>query len=274
MPETSPNSTVRVALEIEYDGHMFCGWQKQLAPQQPTIQASLERAISQVADQDVAIVCAGRTDRGVHATGQVIHFDAAINRGDKAWTAGVNSLLPAAIRVRRSRVVDDQFHARFSALSRRYLYVIYEAKIAPALLTHQLTHVQNELDVDAMYKAAQFLLGENNFSAFRAAGCQSRTPFRCVHWLNVKRNNRFVVIDIQANAFLQHMVRNIAGVLLAIGTHKQEPVWARELLLSRDRTRGAATAPASGLYLIEVNYPPQYQLSVSELGPCFLQPYS
>jgi len=274
MSEPSPNSVLRFALEIEYDGHGFCGWQKQLSPPLPTVQSCLESAISRVADRDVSVICAGRTDRGVHATGQVIHFESDIDRGEKAWTIGVNSLLPASIRVRQSRVVNASFHARFSALSRRYLYVIYESDIAPALMAHQLTHVRSELDVDAMHLAGQYLLGENDYSAFRAAGCQSKTPYRCVHWLNVKRKGRFIVVDIQADAFLQHMVRNIVGVLLEIGKKLQKPQWARELMQSRDRTLGAITASPCGLYLAEVKYPSEYNLKVSELAPCFLQPYS
>lgn len=271
--DTQPrlNTSCRIALEIEYDGSRFHGWQRQgCGGQLATVQASLEKALSSVADETVGIVCAGRTDSGVHATGQVVHFDVSKDRGEKAWVRGGNSQLPDAVRIRWARRVPDDFHARFSALARRYMYLFYEYPVAPALLASQLTHVTYPLDTDAMHQAGQFLLGERDFSSFRAAGCQSRSAHRFVHWLNVYRLQRFVVVDIKANAFLQHMVRNIAGMLLEVGRGERPPDWAQTLLQARDRRAGGVTAAPAGLYLVRVEYPPRFVLPASPLGPCFL----
>lgn len=271
---SSTNLSNRIALEVEYDGSHFAGWQKQANPQLPTVQGRLELALSKIADSPISLVCAGRTDRGVHATGQVVHFDCGIDRGVKAWVAGTNSLLSADIRVKCAQTMQADFHARFSATARRYCYLIYDAKVAPALLSSQITHVPYALNIEAMEQAAMCLIGERDFSSFRAAGCQSNTPNRCVHWLKVFRKNRYIVVDIQANAFLQHMVRNIVGMLLDVGKGDQNPDWAGELLEARDRTAGGVTAPANGLYLIRVTYPQEHQLPETEMGPSFLQPYS
>jgi tRNA pseudouridine38-40 synthase len=272
--QSSGSALIRIALGVEYDGSQFAGWQKQANPELPTVQFELEAALSKIADHPVTIVCAGRTDRGVHATGQVVHFDVKIDRGVKAWVKGSNSLLPASIAVKWAHAAGEDFHARFSATARRYLYVLYESTIVPALLNNQLSHTPVALDVELMAQAGQYLLGENDFSSFRAAGCQSKSPNRCIHWLKVARVNRFVVIDIKANAFLQHMVRNIAGMLLEVGGEGKPPQWAQELLLLRDRTAGGVTASPNGLYLIEVDYPDQFSLPESESIPSFLQPYS
>lgn len=276
---TDPNSIkeepdYRIALGVEYDGSDFAGWQKQADPDLPTIQQQLESALSQIADSTIELTCAGRTDRGVHATGQVVHFDCEINRGDKAWVTGTNSLLPSTIRVKWSQQVRNDFHARFSALARRYLYLIYDGPIAPALLSRQLTHHRQKLDLEAMENAAVCLIGEQDFTSYQAAGCQSKSSHRCVHWLRVMRKNRFIVIDIQANAFLQHMVRNIVGMLFEVGEGERDPSWAGELLALKDRTAGGVTAPATGLYLVSVTYPEESGLPETELGPSFLQPFS
>jgi tRNA pseudouridine38-40 synthase len=263
----------RVALELEYDGSPFWGWQRQSSPELPTIQARLEEALSSIAASPVSVFCAGRTDRGVHATGQVVHFETPVDRGEKAWVVGSNSLLPPSIRVRWARNVPADFHARFSALARRYLYLIYESRIASAHLTQLASRVPCELDVEAMHRAGQQLLGEHDFSAFRATGCESRTPWRTVQWLNVLRRHGFIVVDIQANAFLQHMVRNIVGMLLEVGRGLQAPGWAAELLAGQDRTAGAMTAPPRGLYLARVSYPADLQFPTGPPGPHFLQPY-
>jgi tRNA pseudouridine38-40 synthase len=263
----------RIALELEYDGSAYCGWQRQSSPELPSVQARLEQSLSSVADAPVTVFCAGRTDKGVHACGQVIHFEASVDRGEKAWVVGVNSLLPPSIKVRWAHNVPADFHARFSATSRRYLYLIYESRIRPALMDQLVTQVPFELDVAAMHRAGQNLLGEHDFSAFRAAGCQASTPWRSIQWLNVVRKNRFIVVDVQANAFLQHMVRNMVGMLLEVGRGLRHPDWAGEVLTSRDRTTGAVTAPARGLYFARANYPADYGLPQSALGPIFLQPY-
>lgn len=268
-PEQLP---CRIALGVEYDGAAFHGWQRQASLALPTVQARLEEALSGIADHPVSLVCAGRTDTGVHGTGQVVHFDCAVDRGEKAWLRGTNSLLPRALRVRWAQVVPQTFHARFSALSRRYLYVIYDNPVEPALLAGQVTHTRESLNIEAMHAAGQALLGERDFTSFRAAGCQSRTPFRNIIRLSVARHHRFIVLDIEANAFLQHMVRNIAGTLMEIGSGRRPVPWAAEVLQARDRCVAAKTASPSGLYLVAVQYPGEFTLPSQALGPAFLQP--
>lgn len=269
-PVSGTAGPVRIALEIEYDGAGFSGWQRQSSPTLPTVQGAVEKALARVANHPVQLYCAGRTDAGVHATGQVVHFDAAVDRGPSAWLRGGNSLLPAGVRIHWAQAVDESFHARFSALARRYRYVILESQVAPALLSRQITHVRGRLDTEAMQYAADFLPGEHDFSAFRAAGCQSRTPFRYVSHLRVFRQGAFVVIDIAANAFLQHMVRNIAGALIAVGLGQRDSDWPGRLLAGRDRRKAAATASPAGLYLVAVTYPDAFGLPAAALGPIFL----
>lgn len=264
----------RIALGVEYDGAAFHGWQQQGSPVLPTVQARLEAALTQIASHPVKLTCAGRTDTGVHGTGQVVHFDCAVDRGEKAWRRGGNSLLPPSLRIVWAKTVSVDFHARFSALSRRYLYVIYDNPVEPAVLARHLTHTRESLDIDAMQRAGQYLLGEQDFTSFRAAGCQSRTPFRNVMNLRVVRHHRFIVIDIEANAFLQHMVRNIAGTLMEIGAGRQQPQWAARVLQARDRTVAAKTASPCGLYLVSVRYPMEFGLPEVAVGPAFLQPFA
>ena len=211
MPKSDNLRTLdqRIALTLEYDGAGYCGWQRQDSASQASIQQEVETALARVADHRVTVICAGRTDAGVHATSQVLHFDCTIDRGRKAWVTGCNSLLPSSIRILDAKVMEPDFHARFSATARRYNYIIQQRETAPAILAQRVLHVRRPVDVDAMYGAAQALLGEQDFSAFRAAACQSRTPFRNVTSVRVISLGSFIVIDIQANAFLQHMVRNI-----------------------------------------------------------------
>jgi len=263
-------ATTRIALGVEYNGADFHGWQRQSTPAIATVQAALERALSRVADQAITVSCAGRTDAGVHGSGQVVHFDTPVDRGEKAWIRGTNSHLPAQVRVQWASVVTDDFHARHSALSRRYRYVIHTGAVKPTALIQQLTHVNAELDVARMHEGGQHLLGEHDFSAFRAAGCQSRTAMRCINELNVSRHNRFIVLEVEANAFLLHMVRNIAGALLEVGAGRRSPDWIGQVLATRDRTRNAVTARPDGLYLVNVAYPSRFGLPVLPLGPCFL----
>lgn len=246
-------NSMRIALGIEYDGHGFYGWQAQEGL--PTIQGHLEEALSKIADEDINVFCAGRTDAGVHATGQVIHFESPVNRDLRAWTQGTNSHLPSSIAVKWSQAVDDQFHARFSALSRRYRYIIYNSPVRPAISALRTTWYPYPLNADAMNQAGQHLMGEQDFSSFRSAQCESKTPMRNVHFIQVTRHDDFVLIDIQANAFLHHMVRNIAGVLMRTGSGLEKPEWAREVLAAKDRRQAAETASASGLYLCQVEYP-------------------
>lgn len=266
------NKAVRVALCVEYDGAAFHGWQRQGDQDLSTVQGEVERALSKIANHPIDLICAGRTDTGVHATAQVVHFDCEIDRGEKAWIRGTNSLLPPTVRIIWACNVSDEFHARFSALSRRYQYVIYDAPVESAIMARRVTHTRATLDIAAMHEAGQHLLGEQDFSSFRAAGCQSRTPFRNVMHLRVYRHHRFIVLDIQANAFLQHMVRNIAGTLLEIGAGRRSPDWAAQVLSAKDRTVAAMTASPYGLYLVAVEYPALCGLPESALGPGFLQP--
>jgi len=261
---------VRIALGIEYDGSRFSGWQRQRDPDLPTVQANLESALSQIADHPVQLVCAGRTDSGVHATCQVVHFNCAIDRGEKAWTQGTNSLLPPTVRVTWAVPVDETFHARFSAEARRYQYVIFTRRTASALLAGKVTHIRTALDFEAMHEAAQSLLGEQDFSSFRAAGCQSNSPNRNVSAVSVTQRGQFIILDIVANAFLQHMVRNIAGALLEIGRGDRHAGWIAELLAAKDRTQGAVTAPPDGLYLVHVQYPAAFKLPITLSSPPIL----
>jgi tRNA pseudouridine38-40 synthase len=259
---------MRVALGIEYDGGDYFGWQRQA--EVDSVQAQLERALSLIANEPVSVQCAGRTDAGVHATGQVVHFDTDAQRKESAWTLGLNANLPDTIAVRWAREVDDSFHARFSATARRYRYVIYNHNLRPGILRHGVSHYHGDIDEKRMHQAAQALLGEQDFSSFRAIGCQSNTPFRNVHSVSVTRQGMYVIVDIQANAFLHHMVRNIVGSLLEIGLGNQDLDWMRQLLALKDRTKAAATAKPNGLYLVDVTYPEQYLLPKLALGPLFM----
>ncbi len=261
----------RFALAIEYDGSGFSGWQRQQTADMPTVQETLEQAISQVADSDITTVCAGRTDRGVHATCQVIHFDSPVDRGDKAWVRGVNSLLPDSVRVVWSAAVDEEFHARFSAIARRYVYIMLLDKIPSALFAGRLTTIHHQLDLLAMQKGAELLLGEQDFSSFRAAGCQSRSPMREVFSAKICSHGRLCFLDIRANAFLQHMVRNIVGALLTVGRCEQPPEWIGQVLDAKDRTQAGVAAPADGLYLMQVDYPAKFELPATSRLPLLLQ---
>ena len=259
---------MRIAMGIEYDGTGYFGWQRQREVN--SIQGELEKALTQVANAPIEIFCAGRTDAGVHATGQVIHFDTDAIRDMRGWIMGVNTHLPVGIAVRWAQPVSDEFHARFSATARRYRYVIFNRKYRPAILGQGLSHYHQNLDVGLMQQAAPALLGEQDFSAFRAIQCQSNTPFRNLMHLQIERYQDFIVIDIKANAFLHHMVRNITGSLLEVGMQKRPPGWIAELLAAKDRTKAAATAKAEGLYLVAVDYPAQFAIPQLPMGPLFL----
>ncbi|CAG9296917.1 tRNA pseudouridine(38-40) synthase TruA [Celerinatantimonas diazotrophica] len=260
---------MRIALGIEYDGSNYYGWQRQ--QEVPSVQECVEKALSKIADQKVEVFCAGRTDAGVHATGQVVHFKVNCQRRLSAWTLGMNANLPTDIAVRWVKEVDDEFHARFSATARRYRYIIYNSAYRGAILGKGVSHYHFPLNETLMHQAGQCLLGEHDFTSFRAVQCQSRTPFRNVHHLNVTRQGDFVVIDIKANAFVHHMVRNIAGSLIEIGQGNQSVDWMAELLALKDRNKAAATAKAQGLYLVEVDYPQQYGIPRMHPGPLFYQ---
>ncbi|WP_392564773.1 tRNA pseudouridine(38-40) synthase TruA [Orbus wheelerorum] len=259
---------MKIALGVEYDGSQYFGWQKQ--QNVLSIQQKLEEALSRIANQTITIFCAGRTDAGVHATGQVVHFETDCQRPVSAWTMGVNANLPANIAVKWALIIDDSFHARFSAQARRYRYIIYNHPYRHAILSRGISHFHQILDEKKMHLAAQYLLGENDFSAFRAAQCQSLSPWRNVEHVTVSRQGHYIIIDIQANAFVHHMVRNIVGSLLEVGNGNKSEDWIYELLLSKDRKCAGATAKPEGLYLVDVIYPPQFGIPKSPLGPLFI----
>ena len=256
---------MRIALGIEYDGSPFCGWQRQKGTD--TVQQALEDAVSRVADAPVRVSAAGRTDTGVHATEQVAHFDCDAQRENHAWVLGVNSYLPDSISVLWARPVDDDFHARYSAVTRQYRYVIDNRPVRPAILRERVTWLHQPLDCTRMQRAASCLQGTHDFTSYRAQACQAKSPVRTVYELIVQRFNEFVFLDIRANGFLHHMVRNIAGVLIAIGKAEQEVDWAKTVLERCDRTLGGVTAPAAGLYLVKVQYDDKYGLDPAVQWP-------
>jgi tRNA pseudouridine38-40 synthase len=249
----------RIVLGLEYDGSAFAGWQWQDG--QRNIQACVEAAVSKVADAKATTLhCAGRTDAGVHALEQVAHFDTQAERSPNSWMRGVNANLPEDVRVLWAREVPHGFHARYSAIARFYRYVILNRPMKSALYRRQVTWCFYPLDAAKMQEAAGHLIGHHDFSSFRAQGCQSKSPSRIMHFIHVRREDERVIIELSANAFLHHMVRNIAGVLMEIGTGRREPDWTRELLELRDRKQGGVTAPADGLYLGGVCYPDEFGL--------------
>lgn len=243
---------MRIALGVEYNGAPFRGWQIQDSV--ATVQGALQAALSKVADQKIKIVCAGRTDSGVHATHQVIHFDTEMIRSESAWVMGTNHYLPSTINIQWATDISTDFHARFSALSRRYHYFIYNHHVRSSLLEQLTTWVDHPLSEKLMQEAAQTFLGEHDFTSFRGAHCQSKTPFRHVFAINVSRSAALLKIDIVANSFLHHMVRNIVGVLIEIGKEKKPVGWAKEVLLTKNRSAAARTASPEGLYLTGVTY--------------------
>ncbi len=248
---------MRLALGIEYDGSAFHGWQAQ-QPGVRTAQAVLEAALSVVANHPIRVHCAGRTDTGVHASGQVVHFDTDAHRAMRSWTLGGNANLPYDLNITWAREVASDFHARFEATGRAYRYVIYNRSTRSALLSRRAVWVHQPMDVERMHRAAQHLRGRHDFSSYRAQGCQAKSPIREIDRIQVNRQGDLVILDVHANAFLHHMVRNIAGVLIAIGKGERAEEWGLEVLNLRDRTLGGVTAPPQGLYLTQVDYPPQY----------------
>lgn len=248
----------RIALGLEYDGSAFAGWQSQAHAR--GVQAVVEAALSQVADHPVEVIAAGRTDAGVHAAMQVVHFDTTAMRSERGWVLGATTNLPAQVSALWAREVPQAFHARYSAMARRYRYLILNRTSRPALAAARVCWVRDRLDESLMREAAGHLIGEHDFSSFRAAECQSRTPMRHVYEITVERSGALVMLTVRANAFLHHMVRNIAGVLIAIGTGKRATSWSAEVLAARDRTKAGITAEASGLYLAGIQYAPALQL--------------
>lgn len=248
----------RIALGVEYDGTDFVGWQTQSNGR--SVQETLETAITAVAARAVRIRAAGRTDTGVHASGQVIHFDADVARTPRQWALGINSNLPDDVAVQWAQPVGEDFDARRSALSRRYRYSILIAPTRPVLLRRHVWWLHEALDCAAMTQASRALIGEHDFSAFRAANCQSVSPVRELKTISIDHRDSLVEIDFVANAFLYRMVRNLVGMLVEIGRGKAPPQWAEAVLSGRDRAKAAATAPARGLTLVEVTYPERFRL--------------
>ncbi|MBM3359063.1 MAG: tRNA pseudouridine(38-40) synthase TruA [Betaproteobacteria bacterium] len=249
---------MRIALGMEYDGSRFCGWQTQ--PSGCGVQDALERALREIAGERVGTTCAGRTDAGVHALAQVAHFDTAAARPESAWVRGVNSLLPEGCAVIWSREVAHEFHARYAAVSRCYRYVLLNHPVRPAAEAARVGWFHLPLDLGRMRSAAQLLVGEHDFSAFRSAECQARTPVRRISRIGIERRGEYVVFELCANAFLHHMVRNIVGCLIYVGKGRYPPEWLGEVLAGRDRNAAAPTFEAAGLYLAQVTYEPRWGL--------------
>lgn len=256
---------MKLAACVEYDGTAFCGWQR--LSHASTVQASVEKALSNVADEKVEIICAGRTDSGVHASGQIIHFETQAERPMRGWLFGSNVKLPDGIALRWVQPVADDFHARFSAMSRRYRYVILNRWAKPAILKNKVAWCHHALDAEAMHLAAQALMGEHDFSSFRASGCQAAHARRNIQHIAVSRSGDFIYIDVVANAFLHHMVRNIVGSLLEVGSGEHPIEWMAELLAQQDRKLAGMTAAAAGLYFVYVEYPAHFALPASYMLP-------
>lgn len=261
---------MRIALGIEYDGQSFHGWQSQADVS--TVQDELERALSQIAAEKLRVTCAGRTDAGVHALNQVVHFDTQAQRPGQAWIRGVNALLPASISVRWARVVSADFHARFAARRRHYTYLLYNHAVRPALLHGRVGWHHRPLDAAAMHEAAQALIGEHDFSSFRAAECQAKSPVKTLYRLDIRRHQDLIIFQLCANAFLQHMVRNIVGALIEVGNQRQPPAAIAHLLAAHDRRQAPPTFSAAGLYLSGVDYDAVHQLPDRPRHPLDLTP--
>ncbi len=258
----------RIALGLEYDGRAFHGWQTQ--PDGNTVQDHLERALGHIHGVPVDLLAAGRTDAGVHASGQVAHFDAVNDRPEQAWVRGVNTHLPEGIRVLWARAVAEDFHARYAAEERLYRYLLLNRPMRPALLAGQVGWCHGPLDEAAMNRAAAHLVGIHDFTAFRAAECQAKTPIRDLREASVQRDGEMLTLQFRANAFLHHQVRNMVGALVWVGLGRRPPDWVAEVLAGRDRTRAASTFMADGLYLAGVRYDARFGLPASPYFPCQL----
>jgi len=256
---------MKYALGIEYCGAAYCGWQRQLHCE--SVQQNVESALAFVANQSIQLVCAGRTDSGVHAIEQVAHFETHAERSERAWVLGSNCRLPPDIRLKWVMPVADDFHARFSARSRAYRYIILNSPVASAIFHDRSSWEFQSLDQTAMHDCAQILLGEHDFSSFRAAGCQARSSSRNVHEISVTRHGEMIFLDIRANAFLYHMVRNIVGSLVAVGKGEQDAAWFTRVFEAGDRKLADKTAAAAGLYFLQASYDAQYKLPTTLKNP-------
>ena len=252
---------------MEYDGARYCGWQSQCGVL--TVQDAVEKAIGQVANHSLRVVVAGRTDTHVHATGQIFHFDSSSVRTPFNWLRGTNTLLPDGIAIHWIQPVDSYFHARFAAVRRRYRYIICNQKVKPAIFNHLATWEHRLLNIEPMIAASRCLLGRHDFSAYRAVACQSKNPVKHLYKIDISRQDNWIWIDLEADGFLHHMVRNIAGVLMAIGAGERPVGWCEEVLASGDRRAGGVTARPNGLYLTGVDYPREYGLPATPTAPGF-----
>ena len=259
----------RYAASLQYNGSVFYGWQR--LNTLPTVQQVVENALSRVASHPISVVCAGRTDSGVHGCNQIIHYDTEAVRDSRSWMLGANSYLPPTVAVNWVKPVTELFHARWSALWRRYRYVIYDGLIRPVHLRGFVTLCIRRLDEVSMKEGAGSLQGTHDFTSYRAAHCQAKNPRRTVLFIDVKRFGDYVVVDIQANAFLYRMVRNIVGVLMAVGMGRQKVSWVQQVLNMKNRQLAGVTARPDGLYFIDVGYPEEFQLPREVLGPAFLK---
>ncbi len=258
---------MRLALGVEYDGSLYHGWQLQKSAS--SVQQVVEAALSRVANHPVRVHCSGRTDTGVHALGQVIHFDTQAQRSERSWILGGNANLPQGVSILWVKEVSDEFHARFSAQARIYRYVIFNRWVRPAVLARRVSWIRETLDVERMIEAANCLLGEHDFSAFRSAACQAHQPVRTIHKLDLQRRGDTVVLDIEANGFLHHMVRNIAGSLIPVGKAEAAVDWVYEVLEGKDRTLAGPTAPPHGLYFVSARYPDEFGLPLNHVPQLF-----
>ena len=255
---------MRIALGVQYDGAAFCGWQSQ--PHGKTVQNELERALAEFAQTPLHTVVAGRTDTGVHGLGQVVHFDTDLDREAFSWVRGTNAFLPSSVAVRWAKPMPDDFHARFAAFERTYYYVLYVNPVRSPMLAARAGWVHTPLDTQAMRDAVACLIGEHDFSYFRAADCQSKTPVKHLHQIDIREQGDFIHFRFRANAFLHHMVRNLMGCFVAIGRGRHPASWMAEVLDARDRKAAAPTFMPDGLYLAEVGYPENFAVPAPHLG--------
>ena len=258
---------MKIALGIEYAGCNYYGWQKQSIS--PTIQETVESALSAIADESINVYCAGRTDTGVHAFSQIIHFDTIKKRTDYKWVAGINTYLPNDIFVNNIFHVDDTFHSRYSALNRTYRYIILNQQHSSPLLHDNVLHYKDYIDVDRMKNSIQYLEGQHDFSCFQASGCSAKSPIKVINKIIIRKIKNLIYIDIKANSFLYHMVRNIVGCLLDVSTKKHKPKFIKELILSRDRTKAGKMVLSSGLYLMRIDYPKKYNIKYKKIYGLF-----
>ena len=265
--------TRRFAIGVEYDGSQFHGWQKQPGDL-PTVQATLEAALSRIADEVIHLACGGRTDRCVHALGQVAHFDCSRERTPDAFLRGANSLLPRSVRLRWACIAQSDFHARHAAFRRHYRYIICNDDDAPVLMRHGVSWWREPVDAKKMHEAAQYWLGEHDFSSFRGSGCQSPTPVRNLQSVTVRRQGQQISVDVTANAFLLHMVRNLVGALRRIGRGQESPIWARQLLEAKARTQAPPPAAPEGLYLVAIHYERRHQIPETADRQRVFEPFS